>query len=104
MTTHLLNEELIGMTDGLKIIPGSPSIATGFRIVLRGARGVDGQLHKLETIKVCGRRWTSREAIQRWLAAINTPAATVAPPVSPITRNRQKASAREELQELLTSH
>ncbi|WP_373651985.1 hypothetical protein [Schlesneria sp. DSM 10557] len=100
MSNQLLNETLITIPTALKLIPGNPGPATGSRIIMRGARGQDGQLHRLETIKVCRRRWTSEEAVQRWLEAINSPPVPNAEP-SPSTRQRRSVAAKLELQEML---
>ncbi len=47
-------------------IPGNPHTATVWRWALRGVRGV-----KLDTLVVGGVRFTSEEAIARFLAALN---------------------------------
>jgi hypothetical protein len=54
------------MTAAVKLLPGQPHVATLWRWRTVGCRG-----HKLETILFGGRRYTSREAIARFLVAIN---------------------------------
>lgn len=63
----LTQEELIPFATAPAHYPGTrPHIATVHRHRLRGVRGV-----KLETLIVGGRRYTSREAIGRFVAALN---------------------------------
>lgn len=47
-------------------IPGNPAIATRWRWAGKGARGV-----KLETLIIGGQRYTSVEAVARFIAALN---------------------------------
>ncbi len=48
------------------VIPGNPHPATRWRWASVGVRG-----QRLETIVVGGQRFTSQEAVQRFLAALN---------------------------------
>jgi hypothetical protein len=80
-------EHLLSMTDATKLLPGRPNVATLWRWRTAGCRG-----HRLETILFGGRRYTSREAIARFLAQING---------EPITsgetpRQRERAVERAE--------
>lgn len=60
-----LSEDLISLIEASKILPGRPHISTLFRLASpRGLRGV-----RLETLLVGGRRWTSRQALARFVAA-----------------------------------
>jgi hypothetical protein len=59
-------ERLLSMTEAAKLLPGRPDVSTLWRWRTGGCRG-----HKLETILFGGRRYTSREAITRFLTAIN---------------------------------
>ena len=75
-------EELISFNSAPKHYPGQkPHIATCHRHRLRGVRGVC-----LETILVGGKRYTSREAIARFIRAINRQA----------TRGSEQVEALEE--------
>jgi hypothetical protein len=60
------NEHLLSMTAAAKLLPGRPAVETLWRWRTSGCRG-----HRLETILFGGRRFTSREAITRFLRAIN---------------------------------
>ncbi len=68
------HEQLIPIKQVCKMFPGRAgngiSLASVWRWVLHGRRG-----HKLETIIVGGERYTSREAVRRFLAALNDDAA-----------------------------
>jgi hypothetical protein len=80
------NEHLLSMTAAAKLLPGRPNVATLWRWRTAGCRG-----HRLETILFGGRRYTSREAISRFLAAINGE-----PIRSQTPRERQRAIDRAE--------
>src|SRR5262245_66623007 len=56
-------ESLISLPEACRIIPGRPHLATVYRWFQRGVRGGI----KLETALVGGRRFTSREAVQRFV-------------------------------------
>jgi hypothetical protein len=80
-------EQILTMTAAAKVLPGRPNVATLWRWRTAGIRG-----HRLETILIGGRRCTSREAIGRFLAAINgQPATTGETP-----RQREAAIRRAE--------
>jgi hypothetical protein len=80
------NEQLLSMIAASKLLPGRPNVATLWRWRTAGCRG-----HRLETILFGGRRYTSREAITRFLAAINgEPIRAEAP------RQRERAVSRAE--------
>jgi hypothetical protein len=59
-------EHLLSMTQAAKLLPGRPNVATLWRWRTSGCRG-----QRLESLLFGGRRYTSREAIRRFLAAIN---------------------------------
>lgn len=84
--SRLLEEERLAVTAAARqIFRVSPE--TAWRWALRGVRGV-----KLESFVVGGRRFTSREACQRFLASLNrTPPAATVPSVSSL---RAEAAAR----------
>jgi hypothetical protein len=67
MAIDLDREQLVPLTCAAQQYPGRrPHIATVFRHVLKGVRGV-----QLESTMIAGRRYTSMEAIRRFLSAIN---------------------------------
>lgn len=90
-------ETLVTFSDARCALPGGRrvSLATLHRWRLAGVRG-----HKLETCLVGGRRHTSRQAIDRFIAAGNAPApdtAPAAPAFSSAQRQRMSDAARQEL-------
>jgi hypothetical protein len=64
---NLLDEDLIPFAEGVRSLPGRPHISTGYRFATRGSRGV-----VLETVLVGGRRYTSRQALRRFVATVST--------------------------------
>lgn len=62
----ILEEEMIRLGDVHRHIPGSASPQTIYRWANTGLRGIS-----LETVYVGGARFTSRQAITRFLEAIN---------------------------------
>ncbi|HUQ69063.1 MAG TPA: DUF1580 domain-containing protein [Planctomycetaceae bacterium] len=80
----VLHEELIRIEDAAAHIPSRPSRASVWRWILRGVRG-----RQLESTMVGGRRFTSREAIERFLQ----PSCLVATHPTPSVRQRQALAA-----------
>lgn len=64
MSIDIHAERMIPFTEAPEHIPGRPSLATVHRWRLRGARGA-----RLESVLVGGKRFTSAEAIQRFIEA-----------------------------------
>ena len=90
----LLTEQLRTLTEASREIPGRPHITTMMRWSLRGIRGI-----KLETILIGGRRFTSEEAIERFIERLSDTRPGVAS--QPSTAQLQKdARANEELTRL----
>ncbi|HEX2476885.1 MAG TPA: DUF1580 domain-containing protein [Lacipirellulaceae bacterium] len=87
------NEQLLTMSQAAKLMPGRPNIATIWRWRTSGCRG-----HKLETILVGGRRFTSREATGRFLAALNDEDAMKS--VTPAQRAKAIESAEKRAEKL----
>ena len=85
------NENLIQFTDAPCHIPGRPHIATVHRWRLRGARGV-----RLDSILVGGKRFTSTEAIERFIEQTTTAADGVTAPRTETSAAREKRLARVE--------
>src|SRR5207248_1841906 len=64
---RLMSEELVLLKDARKLFPRRPSKETLWQWALgRGVRG-----HRLETILIGSNRYTSRQAADRLVAAIN---------------------------------
>jgi len=59
-------EELVSFEDAAAYLPSQPHRATVWRWSQRGVRGVT-----LESVMVGGRRFTSIEAVDRFVAAMN---------------------------------
>ena len=83
-------EEPITLNEARELFPGRPHLATVFRWTLNGYAG-----NKLESIRVGHKHFTSREAVQRFIAAMNTPKSTSSPSPSSHPRRRRQASRRD---------
>ncbi len=68
-------EQMRSLTQATKDVPGNPHVSTLIRWWRRGVRGI-----RLETIVVGGRRFTSLEAIQRFVARLSEPHSTAVSP------------------------
>jgi hypothetical protein len=97
----IADEALLSLREAAKLLPsarqGRPvSFACVWRWVLHGCRAADGQLVRLEALRL-GSRWvTSKEAIQRWAERL-TPAVDDKPLSPPPTlKQRRKAAERAE--------
>lgn len=87
-------ETIITLGEACKAFPPTGvSTATMARWIQRGIKGV-----KLETIVIGHRRLTSREAIQRFIAAQNSSDERVAPTITAEQRHRQAMAALHELE------
>lgn len=90
-------ETLLTFDDARTAFPGDRrlSLATLHRWRLNGVRGV-----KLETVLIGGLRYTSREAIDRMIAAQNADDAPAVPMITPTQRRKQSEAARTELERI----
>ncbi len=89
----IADEQLILFAKSGQEFPGrSPAPATLNRWRLRGVRGV-----KLETLLIGGQRFTSREAIRRFIESQNQPQAAE-PSMTAAERQARSAAARAVLQ------
>jgi hypothetical protein len=89
-------EELISCSEAAKGIPGRPNTSTVWRWQQRGVRGI-----KLESVLVGGKRMTSREAVDRFIAAVNAAAdGEQVQPETPAQRQRAIESAEREAEAL----
>jgi Protein of unknown function (DUF1580) len=92
--TDLLYEELHPLAKVGGLLPSRPHRSTGIRWADRGVRGF-----RLETVTIGGRRYTSREALARFIAHLNSPRSANEPQVSSL-RERQQNSAAQRAEEI----
>jgi hypothetical protein len=85
-----LDERLISLSEAAALLPGHPALSSLWRWHARGIRGT-----QLETVVIGGRRYTSREALERFMAA-TTAAADGQPTPAPDAKQRHQAVARAE--------
>jgi hypothetical protein len=77
-----------------RLLSTNPSPATMWRWAVKGVDGV-----KLETFKIGGRRYTTAEALDRFVARLNGPGSTNESQVSSL-RERQKDLASQRASEI----
>ena len=82
---NIQSESALSLSQAARSLPGRPHLSTIHRWRLNGVRGV-----RLETFLVGGRRFTSREALDRFSERV-TAAANGEP--APRRTNRQRAAA-----------
>lgn len=88
----VFSEECLPLKDAAKEIPGRPHTSTVIRWTTRGCRGV-----RLQTVLVGGVRFTSRQAITRFINATTAAADGRAPePSGTMARQRQGEIVRAE--------
>ena len=90
---NVANESFLTMTEATKVLPGRPNIATLWRWRTRGVRGV-----KLESCLVGGRRYTSREALDRFIE--RSTAAGDGETLKPRTNRQRQAAISQAEREL----
>jgi len=83
-----LDEQLISMQEARTRLPGHPDLSTLFRWRQKGVRGV-----RLDTIVCGGRRFTSVEALERFVSASTVAASTGDQAHNLPDRSRQIAAA-----------
>lgn len=93
------DETVIGIGAGCREFPPNGiSDATMARFIQKGVKvKATGEFVKLETFKIGGRRFTSLEAIDRFIVAQNADDAPATPAVTATQRRRQSEAARQEL-------
>jgi hypothetical protein len=74
----MLDEELLPLAEAAQSLPHKPHVATLYRWMSRGVRGV-----KLRTCLLGGRRYTSREALAEFIAETSRPAGAASEPTAP---------------------
>ena len=77
-----------------RLLSTNPSSATLWRWAFKGIDGV-----KLEAYKIGGRRYTTAEALDRFVARLNGPRSANEPPESSL-RRRQKDQASQRASEI----
>jgi hypothetical protein len=81
------SEDLFPLSRGADNLKSRPASSTFWRWALRGVRG-----RKLETVLIGGRRYSSREALDRFIRSLNEAQGVTHTPCSD-ARVKQKASA-----------
>lgn len=93
MAINIVDEEILSLAQATKMLPGRPHLSSIFRWMSRGVRGV-----RLESVLVGGRRYTSREALERFSAATTAAANREPAPIrTPTQRQRAIERAEKEL-------
>lgn len=87
--SNLLSETLVTAAEATKIFPTRPSPATVWRWMTRGTRG----LH-LESVVVGGQRYTSREAIARFLERLADTDTTIKQIPEPRSKRERRESVK----------
>lgn len=92
MSIDIRNETVIPIGQAPKHFPGRPNVSSIYRWFGKGSRGA-----KLETIVVGAKRFTSIEAIERFIEATTRNSPGAAPqPARPTSRQREAAIRRAE--------
>ena len=96
----ITTEDTLTLTDACKVLPrgrngARPQLSTLLRWVLEGVRGLDGRLVRLEAARL-GHKWvTSRQALQRFTAALTSGLENArTSPLPRTARQRRRASQR----------
>ncbi len=99
MTINVETETVITLGEGCREFPPHGiSTATMARLIQKGIKVKSlNTVVKLETLVICGRRCTSREAISRLIAAQNVDDVPAAPVITASQRQRQSEAAQEAL-------
>ncbi len=88
------NETVIPISESPKHFPGRPNISSIYRWFGKGVRGA-----KLETFVAGAKRFTSTEAIGRFIEATTANSTGASPPTArPTSRQREAAIKRAETQ------
>lgn len=94
MTIDIEHEELLTIAQAAKRLPSHPHVSTVWRWVLYGVRGT-----KLESVLIGGLRYTSAQALERFVAGTTAKAAgQPAPTRTPRRRERAIRRAERELE------
>lgn len=94
MAIDVTRETLVTLAEASHRMPGRPAIRSMWRYVLTGVGG-----HKLETVKAGGRRFTSEEAIDRFIAKCTGGESEATKGSSRRAREREITRAERELEQ-----
>lgn len=105
-TADLLTEDIISLAAAGKLFPGSRGAdrvnpSTVYRWTMQGVRTPTGVM-KLESLRAGSRVFTTRQAVERFVAALSAPTEPAAAPAVRTPSARQKAAdaAAEALKKL----
>jgi hypothetical protein len=90
----LATEHKIDLADAAKLVPGHPHASTLWRWSRRGIKARDGSRVRLEHVRLGGKVFTSREAIERFGAALAAADAAHFDPPAPPPKGRTDAQRR----------
>jgi hypothetical protein len=102
----ILSEDLLTFRDAAQLLPSNRAgkrvaFSTIWRWVLKGVRAIDGRLVKLEAARVGGRWLTSRQALERFSAALTPTNDAGAEPIrTPTAQKRASDIAKKKLEKL----
>lgn len=68
---RMLKESLLTLSEAARRLPGRPHLSTVWRWA---TRGVGPRRTRLDTVRIGGRRYTSAQALSRFVAAISSDA------------------------------
>ena len=88
-------ESVLPLEASSALFPTKPSRCTLYRWSLKGIHGV-----RLETLACGGKRYTSHEAIDRFIAAQNADDVPATPTITASQRRRQSEAAQIELERM----
>lgn len=102
---RILQETMITLHEAAQEFPSNRAgkkmnFSTVWRWGLKGVRAVDGHLVKLEVARVGGRYLTSKEALQRFSAALTLTNAIAEPIRAPTAKKRENEASKKKLKEL----
>lgn len=102
MTINVETETVITLGEGCREFPPNGiSTATMARLIQKGIKVKPlNTVVKLETIVICGRRYTSSEAISRLIAAQNPDQSPATPVITASQRRRRSEAARTALEKM----
>ncbi len=105
-TADLLTEDVISLAAAGKLFPGSRGAdrvnpSTVFRWATKGVRTAAGVV-KLESFRAGSRVFTTKQAVERFVAALSAPTEPIATPVvrTPSARRKAADAAAEALKKL----
>jgi hypothetical protein len=99
----ILTETRLSLTQAARLLPGTrgsehPDPATLNRWILRGVRNPRGGARiKLEAVRLGSAWWTSREAVDRFVAALTVAAGADSPLKTPAAQRRQRERELAEI-------